>query len=194
MLREDRKRNTKERIVRTAIQLFKEKGYANVTVEEITRLCGIAKGTFFNYFPKKENVLLHVGNSYTELLSGIVHKPREGNLRDRVMAIFRDFLSLYLKHADILRLVLIESIQSATGSADEPTNLAVFQEAIRDLLEEAKNEGALRSRFDSGVCASVLVAIFYQTLISGSASADEAAMAAILQEQFDAAWEGISDE
>ncbi|WP_420481884.1 TetR/AcrR family transcriptional regulator [Cohnella zeiphila] len=45
MLREPRKKKTKELIVRTAVQLFKDKGYDNVTVEEITQLCGIAKGT-----------------------------------------------------------------------------------------------------------------------------------------------------
>ncbi|XOS92284.1 TetR/AcrR family transcriptional regulator [Brevibacillus laterosporus] len=37
-----------------ALKLFKEKGFENVTVEEITKACGIAKGTFYNYFPKKK--------------------------------------------------------------------------------------------------------------------------------------------
>lgn len=39
MLRESRKRDTREKIVRHAVQLFKEKGYDNVTVDEITQVC-----------------------------------------------------------------------------------------------------------------------------------------------------------
>ncbi|PQP91239.1 TetR/AcrR family transcriptional regulator [Paenibacillus sp. AR247] len=47
MLRDQKKKSTRENITRNAIQMFKEKGYDNVTVEEIAAACGIAKGTFF---------------------------------------------------------------------------------------------------------------------------------------------------
>ncbi|WP_420481887.1 hypothetical protein [Cohnella zeiphila] len=49
-----------------------------------------------DYFPKKEHVLLHVGSSYNGLLTEMVRKHREGHLKDRLMDLFRDFLSLYL--------------------------------------------------------------------------------------------------
>lgn len=193
LLREPRKKKTKDLIVRTAVQLFKEKGYNNVTVEEITQLCGIAKGTFFNYFPKKEHVLLHVGSSYNDLLNEIVRKHREGHLKDRLMALFHDFLRLYLKHIDLLRLVLIESIQLTSDSTDYTSNLALFQESIRSLLEEAKDNGSLRSSHDVSDCATVLVAIFYQTLLSASAGANEDKLITDLQKKLDVVWEGMAD-
>ncbi|GGD81057.1 TetR/AcrR family transcriptional regulator [Paenibacillus nasutitermitis] len=180
-------------IVRTAIELFKEKGYDNVTVEEITQLCGIAKGTFFNYFPKKEHLLLHVGSSYNDLLNEIVRKQREGNLKDRLMDLFRDFLRLYLKHFELLRLVLIESFQSTPDSTHDASNLALFQESIRELLEEAKVNGSLRSRHDAKDCTTVLVAVFYQTLLGVTAGANEDELMAALQKKFDVIWEGIAD-
>ena len=54
MLRETRKKELKELIFLKAVQLFQERGYENVTVQDITTACGIAKGTFFNYFPKRK--------------------------------------------------------------------------------------------------------------------------------------------
>lgn len=54
MLREVQKQDTKQLIFIQAIKLFKEKGYDHVTVQEIASTCGIAKGTFFNYFSKKK--------------------------------------------------------------------------------------------------------------------------------------------
>ncbi|WP_248924741.1 TetR/AcrR family transcriptional regulator [Paenibacillus hamazuiensis] len=194
MRRESRKRDTKEKIVRHAIRLFKEKGYDNVTVDEITQICGIAKGTFFNYFPKKENVLLHLVDSYGELMKEIVLKHREERLQDRLMNIFRELLHIYLRHADLLRLTLIETIKSAMEPGGSSTNLFVFQETLREMLEGAKADGLIRSGTDSGVSASVLAAIFYHTLINWSGAADEETMAAILQQHLNAVWEGMAGE
>lgn len=194
MLRESRKRDTREKIVRHAVQLFKEKGYDNVTVDEITQVCGIAKGTFFNYFPKKENVLLYLADSYAGLMNDIVNRHREGNVKDRLINIFRELLHIYSNHTSLLGLTLIETLKSAILSNEGSTNLSVFQDAIRNLLEEAQEDGRLHRRFDPRISASVLAAIFYHTLIHGSQTADEEKMIAVLQQQLDVVWEGIAGE
>ncbi len=60
-LREKKKIETKKRIFEVVGRLFKEKGFENVTVDEITRKAGIAKGTFFNYFPTRMSLLRYFG-------------------------------------------------------------------------------------------------------------------------------------
>jgi AcrR family transcriptional regulator len=54
--RERRAAETRIRLFRTAVQLFAERGFANVTVEDITDAADVGKGTFFNYFESKEHV------------------------------------------------------------------------------------------------------------------------------------------
>ena len=49
-LREIQKRETKARLYETAIAQFRERGYGDVSVAEITEASGVAKGTFFNYY------------------------------------------------------------------------------------------------------------------------------------------------
>ncbi len=44
-------------IYEAAISRFREKGYARTTVDEIVAIAGVAKGTFFNFFPAKLDVL-----------------------------------------------------------------------------------------------------------------------------------------
>lgn len=55
--RERRAAETRVRLFRCALQLFAERGYPNVTVEDITEAADVGKGTFFNYFESKDHVL-----------------------------------------------------------------------------------------------------------------------------------------
>lgn len=55
--RERRAAETRLRLFRCALQLFSERGFPNVTVEDITQAADVGKGTFFNYFESKEHVL-----------------------------------------------------------------------------------------------------------------------------------------
>jgi AcrR family transcriptional regulator len=63
-----RRSETKERIFRTALQLFAKKGYVNTRVEEITAAADVAKGTFFNYFPTKEHLLVALSEHQQEVV------------------------------------------------------------------------------------------------------------------------------
>ncbi len=56
--RRRRRAKLKAEIFEAAMTLFAEKGYDHVTVDEIAAAAEIAKGTFFNYFPTKEHVLV----------------------------------------------------------------------------------------------------------------------------------------
>ena len=55
--RERRAAETRIKLFRCALQLFAERGFPNVTVEDITELADVGKGTFFNYFKSKDQVL-----------------------------------------------------------------------------------------------------------------------------------------
>jgi AcrR family transcriptional regulator len=55
--RQRHRAETRVRLFRCALQLFAERGYPNVTVEDITEAADVGKGTFFNYFESKDQVL-----------------------------------------------------------------------------------------------------------------------------------------
>jgi AcrR family transcriptional regulator len=55
--RQRRGAETRVRLFRCALQLFAQRGYTNVTVEDITEAADVGKGTFFNYFESKDHVL-----------------------------------------------------------------------------------------------------------------------------------------
>lgn len=56
--RERKQRATRQAIFETAIRMFSEQGFDAPTIDEIAAAADIGKGTFYNYFASKEEILV----------------------------------------------------------------------------------------------------------------------------------------
>ena len=167
MLRETRKKELKELIFLKAVQLFQERGYENVTVQDITTACGIAKGTFFNYFPKKENILLFLGDSQIEL--------------------WNESLKTYEN--------VFEIIKSNYLVENELKSIQQLQEGLSSIITEAKEAGKLNSQWDIHIITSTVMSTYFYTLMSHSLlHGNEINAKNILNQQLDVVWEGINQK
>jgi len=54
------KKNTKERIIKSARKLFAEQGYQKTTVVDISRQAGLSEAALYEYFQGKEDLLLAI--------------------------------------------------------------------------------------------------------------------------------------
>ena len=79
--RERKKEETRQRIVAAAIELFQRNGYEATTVDEISERADVAKGTFFNYYPRKESILDDVHEQQLEAVEAVADQVL-GNGRD----------------------------------------------------------------------------------------------------------------
>ena len=78
--RERRQVQTRERLMRCALRLFAERGFADTSIEDITEAADVGKGTFFNYFPTKEHVLDAFGKSRVAKVEAALDEARSGKL------------------------------------------------------------------------------------------------------------------
>lgn len=61
-VREYQKKRRRDRIFQAAMALFRERGFQETTASDIAKAVHVSRGTFFNYFPYKEAVLLDYGS------------------------------------------------------------------------------------------------------------------------------------
>jgi AcrR family transcriptional regulator len=69
-----KRKKTKQRILESAVSLFKEKGIQNVTVEEIVTRSNMAKGSFFYHFSNKDQIVYDIINIAFE---GYFNNPKQ---------------------------------------------------------------------------------------------------------------------
>ena len=65
-VREDKKRHTRERLERAALDLFARRGYERTTVEDVAARAGVSARTAFRYFPTKADLVF--GDAEVDLL------------------------------------------------------------------------------------------------------------------------------
>src|SRR5256886_16678450 len=74
--RQRRSADIRERLFRAALDLFAQRGFAETTVEDITEAADVGKGTFFNYFPSKDHILLAFGEMQLSKLEATIEMAR----------------------------------------------------------------------------------------------------------------------
>src|SRR6059036_317136 len=75
--RQRRSAEIRERLFRAALNLFAQKGFAETTVEDITEAADVGKGTFFNYFPSKDHILLAFVEMQLSKLEAAIETARQ---------------------------------------------------------------------------------------------------------------------
>src|SRR6266849_1598838 len=112
--RQRRSADIRERLFRAALKLFSEKGFAETTVEDITNAADVGKGTFFNYFPSKDHILIAFNDMQIAKLQSAVNDVSESR---EPMTAFLKGLSVKLsaepgRSPDVVRALLQANLAS----------------------------------------------------------------------------------
>lgn len=102
-----RRKSRKEEIIKAASNLFSQKSYHDVTMDQIAGEVGVAKGTIYLYFKSKENLYLGILEHTFETIESILEKEiaKEDPAPLKLKKILRLIFQFYFQNMDVLRIL-----------------------------------------------------------------------------------------
>ena len=83
---------TKRKLISAGLELIKEKGFNAINVEDITKKAGVAKGTFYVYFKRKEDIVMEISRTTFGEIADELEQMENAELFDKLRHYFRRFM------------------------------------------------------------------------------------------------------
>jgi AcrR family transcriptional regulator len=174
-LRELKKKETRQLLRETAVQLFSERGFEQVPVSEIARVAQVSAATVFNYFPTKEDLFYGGMEIFEERLLEAVRTRPAG---ESILSAFRSVVL-----GSIGRLGSDEVADTIAGAARIVGESPALQAREREVVAEytarlaeivAEETGAAPGAVEPRAVATALmgvqralVAYVHETVLAG---------------------------
>jgi len=167
-LREQRKLERRDAIVRAAEKVMADKGYARATMDEIAAEAGVGVATVYKHFGTKANILEAIIRpsldlSFAQAEKTIAHPPADPAAA--MVALIENYRHLRngWKERRLLRVLSVleaEEVAVLKNMTSEANARAVHQ--IRDLLLVLKGRGDIRGTLAVEDAAFVIFCVFNQ--------------------------------
>ena len=184
---------TRESLFRAALDLFAVKGFAATTVEDITQAADFGKGTFFNYFPSKDHLLVTFSDMQLAKLQAAVERASQS---DEAMPSFLRGLAVQMtaepaRNPSIIRALLMANLSSTAVRELMRENHLRSLRLLTRLVQTGQDRREIRSDLPAEEIALVFRQMVFGTLLMWSVYADSS-LPARIHAAFDLLWNGIA--
>src|ERR1700676_4255815 len=191
--RQRRSADIRERLFRSALELFAQKGFAETTVEDITEAADVGKGTFFNYFPRKDHILLAFGEmQLTKLEAAIEMARRTGEpMPDFLRSLGVRMTQEPTRNPAIIR-ALLQAYLSTTPVREAMMDLQKRVHALHSqMIQLGQDRGEIRNDLPASEIAHVFRQTIFGTLLIWSLYGD-ATLHSRIETAFNLLWSGLA--
>ncbi len=154
----------RERLYEAALALFRSQGYDGTTVADITRRAGLAKGTFFNYFPTKDAVLRYLGAREVGRLGAATLASNSSSSLTRLKRLMGALGASLEKDRDLVSLIFRSGVTAPELLAGDAGGFSI-QPAASLLIRQAQRGGEINPDFDPDMLAAAMDALYLQQLV-----------------------------
>jgi AcrR family transcriptional regulator len=191
--RQRRSAELRERLFRAALELFAQKGFAETTVEDITEAADVGKGTFFNYFPSKDHILLAFGEMQRSKLEAAIemaHKTGEP-MPEFLRSLGTRMTQEPTRNPAIVR-ALLQAYLSTTPVREAMMDLQKRMHALlSQVIQLGQDRGEIRDDLPAAEIAHVFRQTIFGTLLIWSLYGD-ATLHSRIETAFNLLWSGLA--
>ena len=191
--RERHSAERRERLFRAALELFARKGFAETTVEDITNAADLGKGTFFNYFPSKEHILLAFGEMQLGKLQAAFDEMRKTNVPVPVFlrSLGPRMTQEPIRNPSIIR-ILLQAFLANTAVREPMLELQRRVTAIHtEMIRMGQERGEVRDDVPPEELAHVFRQNIFGTLLIWSLHGDSTLLNR-MERSFEVLWTGLA--
>ena len=144
---------TKRKIFETSMDLFAKKGYEATSIEEITSIVGVAKGTLYYHFSSKEEIFYFLIEEGMKLLKNSIDikTSKLKNSLDKLKAIILIQIKITIKYENFISMLLSQIW------GQEPRNKKCREYVFEyiNMIEDIVKEGMKKEELVSGDSSAI---------------------------------------
>ena len=144
----DSTQETRSRILEAAVKVFASKGYHDTKVDDIVSESKTSKGSFYFYFPSKQDIFLALSDTFANLLESRLTEAMEKETHgvQQMDAALNASLGLFSQYRGLAKIALVQAV--GLGAVFEERRRAINNRLtliIQSRLERAVENGSIPS-------------------------------------------------
>lgn len=163
--RERHRQDVRGRLFHAAIELFGVRGFTATTVEDITERADVGKGTFFNYFPSKEHLMMAYSDGRVDKIRAALEKGRAG--KEPIGSVLRQLHRALVSEASHTQQFACSMLVTMINSVSVRKLACARMEEGRALGAQLMALGQERGEVRNDVDAAELYFVFQQMAFGG---------------------------
>ena len=137
---------TRTRILEAAVKVFATKGYHDTKVDDIVNEASSSKGSFYFYFPSKQDIFLALSDTFADLLESKITQAmeKEAHGMQQMDAALHASLGLFSQYRGLAKIALVQAV--GLGAVFEERRRAInnrLTTLIQTRLERAAADGSI---------------------------------------------------
>ena len=134
---------TKRKIFETSMKLFAEKGYDATSIEEITSVVGVAKGTLYYHFSSKEEIFHFLVDEGMKLLQNSISikTAQKTNSIDKLKSIVLIQLKVLYKYEDFMTIIFSQLWGNEPRNIECKKYVVQYLKIIEEIIQDGINKG-----------------------------------------------------
>jgi AcrR family transcriptional regulator len=185
--RQERGKETRRNLIRTAARLWSERGFDDVTVEEICSEAGVGRTTFYLHFESKEQLLGSLaGATAIGVAADLAEAHDAGSLDEQLDVLIRGIARRMQAVPKSLAQLVINSQRLGLMKAG-PEVLASstrFADLVRAVLNDARRRGELARTADPDELGEILGALTMDAIEAWATGRSRKSLTAVLRYRF----------
>lgn len=167
--RETKKEKKRERILEAAAELFSQKNYHEVMMEDVARLTEIAKGTVYNYFTSKEELYFSIMKIRMEKLINSLNEKisNESNSINSLHSFVKHLYMFMMKYKSFFLIYQKESLDSENSFCEELRKLELqLKKLLIGIISKGIKENNFRN-IEETFSAGIILGSIYAAVQRG---------------------------